>query len=156
MTGDESSLYLETGHSAQWFVCHDNVATKAKLMIDIPKVMLMVMRGTRRFHVVNLMTSQNWSNSQYFREHIMMTLVQGISAHGRNQRVLQLHLDLYNSRVHFSTVTEPFFAANDILRIPHPPSSQTVVSPDFWLFGRMKSPPSPGSHKCWTQFRSRN
>jgi hypothetical protein len=63
VTGDESRFYLKTGHSAQWFVYRDNVATKTKPMIDTPKFILTVMRGATGFHVVDLMTSQDQLNS---------------------------------------------------------------------------------------------
>jgi uncharacterized membrane-anchored protein len=67
---DESWFYLETGHSAQWSVCRDDVATKTKPMIGTPKFMLTVMLGVKGFHVVDFMTSQNHLNSQYFMEQL--------------------------------------------------------------------------------------
>ena len=121
VTGDESWFYLETGHSAQWSVCRDDVATKTKPTISTPKFMLTVIWGVEGFHVVDLMTSQDRFNSRYFVEHVMVPLVQEIFPHGRNRRALRLHLHLDNCRVHFSKVSEQFLEANDILRILHPP-----------------------------------
>jgi hypothetical protein len=90
VTGDENWFYLETGHSAQWSVCRDDVTTKTKPTIGTSKLMLMVMWGMKNFHVVNLMTSQNQFNSQYFVEHIMIPFLQEIFPHGRNRRALRL------------------------------------------------------------------
>jgi hypothetical protein len=101
VTGVESWFYLETRHSAQWSVCRDDVATKTKPMIGTPKFMLTVMWEIKRFRVVDLMTSQNQFNSQYFVEHIMMPLVQETFPHGRNRCALRLHLHLDNCPVHF-------------------------------------------------------
>jgi hypothetical protein len=120
VTGDESWFYLETGHSAQWSVCRDDVATKTKPTISTPKCTLTVMWGVKGFRVVDLMTSQDQFNSQYFVEHIMVPLVQEIFPHGQNRRAPRLHLHLDNRRVHFSKVAEQFLEANDILRILHP------------------------------------
>jgi histone-lysine N-methyltransferase SETMAR len=167
VTGDESWFYLETGHSAQWSVSRDNVATKTKPMIGTPKFMWTVMWGIKVFHVVDLMTSQSQFNSQYFVEHIMMPLVQEIFPHGRNQRALRLHLHLDNCWVHFSKVAEQFCAASDILQIPHPPYSPESAPSDFWLFGHIKTALAglnsmnqsnfwPQSANFWTQYRSKN
>jgi hypothetical protein len=45
VTGDGSWFSLETGHSAQWSVCRDDMATKTKSMIGTPKFTLTVMGG---------------------------------------------------------------------------------------------------------------
>jgi histone-lysine N-methyltransferase SETMAR len=113
--------------------------TKTKPMIGTPKFMLTVMWGIKGFHVVDLMTSQDQFNSQYFVEHIMMPLVQEIFPHGRNRPTLRLHLHLDNCRAHFSTVAELFCEANDILRISHPPYSPDLAPSDFWSFERIKT-----------------
>jgi hypothetical protein len=84
VTGDESWFYLETAHSAQWSVCRDDSSTKTNPMIGTPKLNLTVMWSINGFHVVDLTTSQNQFNSQYFMEHIMVPLVQGVFPHGRN------------------------------------------------------------------------
>jgi hypothetical protein len=84
VTGDESWFYHETGHSAQWSVCRDDVATKTKPTISTPKFMLTVMWGVKGFQVVDLMTWQDQFNSQYFVEHVMVPFVQEIFPHGRN------------------------------------------------------------------------
>jgi hypothetical protein len=47
VTGDESWFDLEMGHSAQWSVRRDAMATKTKPMIDTPKFMLTVMWGQK-------------------------------------------------------------------------------------------------------------
>jgi histone-lysine N-methyltransferase SETMAR len=138
VTGDESWFYLETGHSSQWSVCRDDVATKTKPTISAPKFVLTVMWGVKGFYVVDLMTSQDQFNSQYLVEHVMVPLVQEIFPHGRNRRGLRLHLHLDNCRVHFSKVAEQFLEANDIVRILHPPYSQDLAPSDFWLFVRIK------------------
>jgi hypothetical protein len=92
MTGNESRFSLKTGHSAQWSVCRDDVGTTTKPTIGAPKFMLTVMWGIKGFHVVDLMTSQNQFNSQYFVEHIMVPLVQEIFLYRRNRGALPLHL----------------------------------------------------------------
>jgi hypothetical protein len=56
VTRDESWLYFEMGHSAQWSVCRDHMATKTMPMIGTPKFTLTVMGGIKGFHVVDLMT----------------------------------------------------------------------------------------------------
>jgi hypothetical protein len=109
VTGDESWFDLETGHSAQWSLCRDDVATKTKPTINTPKFMLTVMWAVKGFHVVDLMTSQNQFNSQYFVEHIMMPLVQEIFAHGRDRRALRLHFHLDNRRVTCQKWQNSFF-----------------------------------------------
>jgi hypothetical protein len=76
VTGDESWFYLETGHSAQWSVCRDDVASKTKPTISTPKFMLTLMWRIKGFHVADLTTSQNQFNSQYFVEQVMVPLVQ--------------------------------------------------------------------------------
>jgi hypothetical protein len=91
------------------------------------------------FHVVDLITTQDQFNSQYFVELVMLRLVPEIFPHGRNRRALRLHLHLDNRRIHFSKVAEQFLEANDILRILHPPSSPDFAPSDFWLFGRVKT-----------------
>jgi histone-lysine N-methyltransferase SETMAR len=101
--------------------------------------MLTVMWGVKGFHVVDLMTSQDQFNSQYFVEHGMVPLVQEIFPHRRNRRGLRLHLQLDNCRVHFSKVVEQFLEANDVLRILHPPYSPDLAPSDFCLFGRIKT-----------------
>jgi hypothetical protein len=125
VTGDESLFYLEMGHSAQWSVCRDDVATKTKSTISTPKFMMTVMWGVKGFHIADLMTSQDQFNSQYFVEHVLVSLVQEIFPHGRNRRSLRLYLHLDNCRVRFSTVAKQFLEGNDILRILHP-----LYSPD--------------------------
>jgi hypothetical protein len=127
------------GHSAQWFVCRNNVAIKAKPTIGTPKFMLTVMRGMKGFHVVDLMTPQNQVNSQDFVEPIMVPLVRGIFSHRRNRRALPLHVHLDNCRVYFSKMTEQFVEANDRLRIPHPRYSPDLAPSNFWLFVAMKT-----------------
>jgi histone-lysine N-methyltransferase SETMAR len=139
VTEDDSWFYPETRHSAQWSVCHDDVATKTKPTIGTPKFMLTAMWGRKGFHVMGLMTLQNQFNSQYFAEHIMAPFVQKISLHGRNRRARRLHLHVDNCRVHFSKVTGQFCEANGILRIPHPPYSPDLAPSDFWFFGRIKT-----------------
>jgi histone-lysine N-methyltransferase SETMAR len=167
VTGDKSRFYLETGHSAGWSVCRDVVATKTKPTITTLKCMLVVMWGRKGFCIVDLMTWQNQFNSQSFLEHITVPLVQETFPHGRNRRALRLHLDLDNSRGHFSKVGEQFCEANDILPIPHPPSSPDLAPSDSWLFGRIQTAlAGPNSMKqsnfwtqsadCWTQYRSKN
>jgi hypothetical protein len=47
VTGDESWFYLATGHSAQCWVCRDDMATKTKPIISTPKFILTVMWGER-------------------------------------------------------------------------------------------------------------
>jgi hypothetical protein len=167
VTGDENWFYLQTEHSTQWSVCRDDVATQTNPTIGTPKFMLTVMWGIKAFHVVDLMTSQNQFNLQYFVEHIRVPLVQEIFPHGRNRHALRLHLHLDNCLVHFSTVAEQFCNANDILRIPHPPSSLDLAPSDFWLFGRIQTALAGAkfdeparlwtqSANCWTQYRSKN
>jgi histone-lysine N-methyltransferase SETMAR len=131
VTRDESWFDLETGHSAQWSVCRDDVATKTKSTISTPKFMLAVIWRIKGFHTVDLMTSQNQFNSQYFVEDIVLPLVQKIFPHGKNRRLFRLHLYLDNYRVLFSKVAEQFFGANDTLRIPHPPYSPDLAHSDF-------------------------
>jgi hypothetical protein len=89
------------------------------------------------FHVVDLMTSQNQFNLQYFVEHIMVPVVQEIFPHGRNRGALPLHVHPDKCWVHFSTVAEQFFEANAILRIPHLPYNPDLAPSDFSLFGRI-------------------
>jgi hypothetical protein len=108
-------------------ICRDDVAIKTKPTIGTPKFLVTVVWGMEGFHVMDLMTSQNQFNSQYFMEYIMALLVEEIFPHGRNRRALRLHLHLDNCRVHFSKVSEKFFAANDILRIPQPPDGPDVT-----------------------------
>jgi hypothetical protein len=96
--GDESWFCLETGYFAQWSVCRDDLETNTKPLIGTPKFMLTVMWGIKGFHVVDLITSQNQFNSQYFVEHIMMPFVQEIFPHGRNRRTLRLHYHRDNCR----------------------------------------------------------
>jgi hypothetical protein len=132
----------ETGHSAQWSVCRDDVATKTKPINSTPKFMLTVMWGVKGFHVVDSMTSHDQFNSQYFVEHVMVPLVQETFPHGRNRRALRLHLHLDNCQVHFSKVAEQFLEANDILRILHPPYIQDLAPSDCWSFGRIKTAPA--------------
>jgi hypothetical protein len=139
VTGDENWFDLETGHSAQWSVCGDDVPPKTKPTIGTPKFMSTVMWGINGFHVVDLMTSQNQFNLQYFVEHIMVPLVQEIFAHGRNWRALRLHLHLGNSQVRISKMVEQFCEANEITRIPYPLYSTDLAPSDFWLFGRLNT-----------------
>jgi hypothetical protein len=85
---DKNWFCLETGHSAQWSVCRDDVGTKTKPRIGTPKFMLIIMWEMNGFRVVQSMTSQNQFNSQYFVEHIIAPLFQTVFPHGRNRRAL--------------------------------------------------------------------
>jgi hypothetical protein len=114
--------------------------------------------GDEGVHVVDMMLSQNQFNSQYFVEHIMVLLIQGIFPHGRNRSALRLRVHVDNHRIHISKVTEQFFGANDILRILLPPYSPDLALSDFRLFGRIKSafagPISMNQSNFWTGFHN--
>jgi hypothetical protein len=137
VTGDENWFSLETGYSAQWSVCRNDVATKTKPTIGTPNFMLTVMWGLKSFHVVDLMTLQNQFNCPCFVEHIMAPFVQKIFPHGANGRALRLHVHLDNGRVDFSKVPEQFFESNDMLRIPYPGYGPDLALSELSLFGRI-------------------
>jgi hypothetical protein len=87
------------------------------------KFMLTVMWGVDGFHVVDLMTAQKKFDSPYFVANILTALVQRIIPAGRRVHAVRLHCHLDNSRVHFSKVSEKSFVENQIVQVPHPPSS---------------------------------
>jgi histone-lysine N-methyltransferase SETMAR len=107
--------------------------------IGTKQFMLTVIWEVESFHVVDLMTSQRCSNSEYFVNHILALMVANVFPRGRisHTRRLQLHLD--NCRVHFSKATEHFITENHIGRVPHPPYSPDLAPSDFWLLGHTKT-----------------
>jgi hypothetical protein len=75
VTEDDGWFYLETEHSAQWSICHDDVAPKTNPIISSPKFMLAFLWAIKGFHAGDLMTSQNQFNSQYMAKQIVMPFV---------------------------------------------------------------------------------
>jgi hypothetical protein len=101
--------------------------------------MPIMMWGADDFHVVNLMTSQETSNSQYFVDNILTHLLSKIFQQGRRRHVLRLHCHIDNCRVQFSKASEQFFTENEIVHVPHPLYSPDLATSDFLLFGHMKA-----------------
>jgi hypothetical protein len=66
-------------------------------------------------------------------------MVQTVFPQGRTLSTPRLSVYFDNYRVHFSKVTEEFFIENQLLHVPHQPSSPDLAPSDFWLFGRLKT-----------------
>jgi hypothetical protein len=108
VTGDESWSALQFQHSAKWEVSRDDVTQNGRQPISPSKFMITVVWDVDSFHVVNLITSQETFNSQYFVDNVLTHLLPKIVPQGRRRHALRLHCHIYNCRVHFAKVSEQF------------------------------------------------
>jgi hypothetical protein len=74
VTDDESWFALQFQHSAKWTVSRNDVPQKVRQLIGTSKLMLRVMSAVDGFHIVNLMTSRETFNSQYFIDTVLTHL----------------------------------------------------------------------------------
>jgi histone-lysine N-methyltransferase SETMAR len=139
VTGNESWRTFELQQSAKWTTSREDVPQRMRQQLGTRKFMLTLIWGVDRFHVVDLMTSQRSFDSQYFVDHIMLSLLEKVFPKGRNPHARQLHLHLDHCRVHFSRVPEQCIAENHISRVPQPAYSPDLAASDFWLFGYLKN-----------------
>jgi hypothetical protein len=142
LTGDESWCMFEYQHAVKWSLSREDVSERERRQIGT-KIMLTVIWGVDRFHVVGLMTSQRSFNSEYFVSHVLAPMVATSFPRGRitQRHRRQLHLD--NCRVHFSKAIEPFITENHIGSVPRPPYSPDLTPSEFWLFGNVKTSLEP-------------
>jgi hypothetical protein len=96
------------------------------------------MWGVEDFHVVDLMNTQRTFNSQYFGENVVTPFMSKEFPQGRHCRAPGLYYHIDQCRVHFSKVSDNFFAENEIVCVPHPPYKPDFRLSDCWLFGHMK------------------
>jgi histone-lysine N-methyltransferase SETMAR len=139
ITGDESWFYPKYQHTSQWSISGNEVPQKVNLATGTAKFMLMAVWGVNGFHLLDVMPSQCRFNAQYFREHVMMPLVQMVFPQKRIWYTPRFNVHLDNCPVHFSKVTEHLFIENQLLHVSHPPYSPDLAPSDFWLFGRIKT-----------------
>jgi hypothetical protein len=89
------------------------------------------MWGVDSFHVVNLITFQEMSNSQYFPNNVLTHFLLKIFLQGRQRHARRLRCHPGHFRVHFSKASEQLFTENEIVRVPHPPYSPDLAPSDF-------------------------
>jgi hypothetical protein len=89
-------------------------------------------------HMVDLMTIQRTFNSQYLLDDVMALLESKVFPQGRWCRAPRLDCHVQNGRVHFSNVSDNFFAENEIVRVLYPLDNLDLTPSDFWIFGHMK------------------
>jgi hypothetical protein len=107
-TRDGGYFTLQFRHSAKWTVSR-NVPQNVRSLIATSKFMFTVMWGVDGFHLVNLMTSQEMLNSQYFIDNVLTHLLPKIFPQVRQWHALRLHCHLDSCRFYLSIASEQFF-----------------------------------------------
>jgi hypothetical protein len=92
VTGDESWFYFCHHLSTQWSISREDVACAVIPGINTSKFMLAIIWEVSGFHVVDLMTSQDRFDSQYFVDHVMIPLTQKIVPGRRRAHVRRLNV----------------------------------------------------------------
>jgi hypothetical protein len=90
------------------------------------------------FHVVDSLSNDNKTNSDYFVTNILTPLEEAIFPQGRmpHQKRLMIHLD--NCSIHTSRASTEWLEEHDMYRMPQPPYSPYLPSSDFYLFPTVK------------------
>jgi hypothetical protein len=92
-----------------------------------PKLILTVIWGFGRFHLVVLMTEQPSDNAHFFIGTIFRPLLLARFPDRQKPHFTPPNLYLDDRRVHFSKASDALCTENDIVRVPHPSYSPDLA-----------------------------
>jgi hypothetical protein len=121
VAGEESWFVSEYQHSTKWSMARDKVTVRASEKSSTQKVMLRVIWGINRRHVVDMMPPRGRFNIEYFLIHVLDPLLPKVFPEGRKSHTLRLCVHLDNCRVRLSK-RQDNFDENSLVTAPDSPS----------------------------------